>query len=284
MATLLTDSKHHESTELCKKNFTFSSPYATISYTMLTLLQNIGLPDREARVYLAALELGKGSIDKIAKSAGLQRTTAYNHVESLMKKGLMTTITENKRTYYMAESPEHLIKYVDQQKQQLEASKDDINAALPSLLTKFNQDGSKPVVRMFSGVDGVRTMREEVLKMQGSELLVVTSFNNFYSVFRDEEERVNYTRRRVRKKITAKVLYTFDEELEIGKLHRKGDEFRKIDNTVFPVDFDIYIFDNSVAITSFTDNPWSVMIEGRAVADSMRMMFMMAWEFNAIGK
>lgn len=245
---------------------------------MLEILQSAGLSERESRVYASALKLGKGSIEKISKEAGLQRTTAYNHVESLIKKGLISTTNENKRTYYVAESPEHLLQYISKQKQDLDDSEATVKKQLPSLLTEYNQDGSKPVARLFTGIDGVRTMREEVLKMEGKVLLVATDLDKFLDVFPDETERNNFTKRRKRRKIKTRMLYTSANPPEPGKY--APEEVRRVDEKKFPFSFDIYIYDSTVAIASLEkNNIWGVIIEGKAVADSMKTLFEMSWSF-----
>ena len=57
----------------------------------LEILKNIGLSPKEAKVYLAVLKLKKGLITSIAEQAGVNRTTTYDILEYLNKKGLRTS-------------------------------------------------------------------------------------------------------------------------------------------------------------------------------------------------
>ena len=52
---------------------------------MLKELQDIGLSEKEARVYLAALEIGRATADQLAKHAKIVRPTTYVQLQSLMK-------------------------------------------------------------------------------------------------------------------------------------------------------------------------------------------------------
>jgi len=47
-----------------------------------TLLQ-MGLNEKEAKVYLACLELGGATIAEIAEKSGVKRTSIYNFLEEL---------------------------------------------------------------------------------------------------------------------------------------------------------------------------------------------------------
>ncbi len=53
-------------------------------------LQNLGLTEKEARTYLASLELGPETAQNIAKKTGINRATTYVQIESLKKRGLMS--------------------------------------------------------------------------------------------------------------------------------------------------------------------------------------------------
>ncbi len=46
-------------------------------------LRSLGLTDKEIKVYLASLQLGVSLVQKIASTAGLNRTSAYDLLKSL---------------------------------------------------------------------------------------------------------------------------------------------------------------------------------------------------------
>jgi len=58
-------------------------------------LEGIGLSEKEVAVYLALLELGSGTVSKISRYAGINRTTGYDILDSLANKGL-ANISGNK--------------------------------------------------------------------------------------------------------------------------------------------------------------------------------------------
>lgn len=56
---------------------------------MIEKLKNLGLNEKEARVYLAALELGEASVQEIAQKSGVKRVTAHVAIEKLKTEGLL---------------------------------------------------------------------------------------------------------------------------------------------------------------------------------------------------
>src|SRR5689334_22685697 len=104
---------------------------------MLKELEDIGLSEKEARVYLAALELGRTTAEKLATQAKVNRSTTYVQLESLMQKGLMSTYVEGKKTYFAPESPEFLRQVFVKQQAELAAKKGGLEQILPELVHLF---------------------------------------------------------------------------------------------------------------------------------------------------
>ncbi|MBU4360895.1 helix-turn-helix domain-containing protein, partial [Patescibacteria group bacterium] len=69
------------------------------------VLQDIGLSELEAKVYLATLELGNTSVMQIAKKAEVKRPTCYLSLDNLFEKGFVTKIQKKSTTLYSAEKP-----------------------------------------------------------------------------------------------------------------------------------------------------------------------------------
>ena len=51
-----------------------------------------GFSEKEAKVYLALLELGEGNIAKITQKSGIKRATVYLEIEALKSKGYVSLV------------------------------------------------------------------------------------------------------------------------------------------------------------------------------------------------
>ncbi len=249
---------------------------------MIDKLLAFGLSEKEAKVYLASLELGKATAEKLAAQAGIVRSTSYTQIESLMKQGLMSTFDEGKKTYFVPESPENLERILEKQKTEIERKQSEITTQLPQLMELFGSAGERPAVRFFDGKEGLLSMRADILKMKGKELCVTLDYDEFCRVFDSETERNEYTKKRQKKGIKLRMLYTVAAD-DFDQF--SPEESRRISRSEFPVDFYTSVYDDKVAIASLKpDALWGIVIQGEAVAKSMKSMFEIAWAYTELLK
>ncbi len=69
---------------------------------------DLGLTEQEARVYLAAWELGSSDASTIAKKSGFQRTAAYPILKKLVHQGFISIFYKSTKRQYRAQQPEKL--------------------------------------------------------------------------------------------------------------------------------------------------------------------------------
>ena len=115
---------------------------------LIAPLKALGLTDKEARVYLALLQLGPATPYKIAKKSRLKRPTAYVIAEELVEKGLIVTIPGEETKRYIARSPETFFEGLEQKLV-------DARKILPELKSLQKGTLEKPSVLYFDGVEGV---------------------------------------------------------------------------------------------------------------------------------
>ena len=123
---------------------------------LLTTLQNYGLSDKEARVYLTVLELGTSIASTIARRAELNRVTTYTLLEDLKRDGIVNETMKEGVKYYSVISPDILLK-------QLEQKYESFKEKVPELLAMAEKFGSKPKVQFFEGLEGMKKMYSDLL-------------------------------------------------------------------------------------------------------------------------
>ena len=125
---------------------------------MIDVLIKLGLSDKEAKVYLAALELGGDTAQNIAKKSGVNRATTYVIAEKLMGLGLLSRTDKAKKTLFIPESPHELHNLLDEQKRDIEQRAAYLDDSLNQFLAIFNGSSEKPTVRYFEGLDGLTAL------------------------------------------------------------------------------------------------------------------------------
>ena len=119
---------------------------------ILNLLHDLGMTDKEARIYLALYEIGRATAYTIAQRSGLKRPTVHVILDQLRAKGLVLEVPNKKRHLFIVKDPNELI---EEKASRLSQIKD----ALPPLLSYvIKKDLSNTY--LFEGVHGI----EEALK------------------------------------------------------------------------------------------------------------------------
>lgn len=241
---------------------------------LLNELQNLGLSDKEARVYVASVQIGSAPMQKIAKLANVNRATTYVLVESLMKRGLMTSVTKGKKRYFQAEQPERLLEIIQKEKRELLAREETVKELVPQLMNLHEatqEVQGKPKVKFYEGKNGLLAVRDEILKNKEKEVYSLYNRDAILDVFTTEEQG-EFNDKRVGKKIKSHAIYTSKDGDTAKDSKVEFIDFSFIDNKDYNSPIDITVFDDKVAITSLDDPLMSVIIENEDIADSFKQL------------
>ena len=150
----------------------------------LKILQNLGLNEKESKVYLATLSLGKTTIQMIAKAAEIKRTTAYNVVDSLQQKGLITVEIDGFKKKFVAENPERLEKMIDD-------SRNDLHKSLPELQSLYNLGGEESVIKYYEGREALKSVYLDNIRdiKPHQEYMVISNAEKLFNIYGDWFEK-----------------------------------------------------------------------------------------------
>jgi len=130
-----------------------------------------GLSEKEAHVYLSALELGYGSVLEIAKKSGISRTTVYTHIKNLIARGLMIGFKKFDKLYYAAEKPVKLKKIYEEQEKEVQRRREILQNLVPELESLYSLAKDRPSVRYFdyNNPDDLQIVRGEIEMLRTSD-------------------------------------------------------------------------------------------------------------------
>lgn len=231
-----------------------------------------GLDEKEAVSYLCVLKNGSISAHAIAQKTGLLRQTTYEVLNRLEAKGLLSQIIQDKRTFFEAAKPERF-------NQILEDKKDLIKEILPTLESFQAMAQITSQVKIFKGIKGVKTVHDQFLTAKKEiKMIQAEDFaNNLLKEFYIE----NWGKKRISKKINFKILAEKQESsFEQEAMNTNKKEFResRINKNLKGNQLQIVIFDETVVLTAFRDEPISVYIEDAFFAKSFNMIFDTYWK------
>ena len=249
--------------------------------SLVNNLKNAGLGDKEAKVYLAMLELGPAPVLEIAAKAGVNRPTAYLQIESLKKMGLVSTQKKGKKDLYIAESPDQLNSVLSKEEKLIGNRKEELKKILPELESVFNQTGDKPVVRYFEGKEGLKKILNEFLKAKDKKIYLISSYNLVYDKM-PTDLWSDYSAKRLEKKIFVKAIFSHSGGEARTSDPAKFREIRFIDAHKFPFNADVSIFDDKVAISSVISGKLGgTIVTDKNIADSFMAIFNLLWPLGS---
>lgn len=242
---------------------------------MVKDLESIGLNEKEAKVYLATLELGNATVQQIATKSEVNRATSYFILENLMKMGLASTVEQDKKQYFTAADPTQLSDLINKERKILEEKEKNLKKILPQIQSIHNTRENKPVVKYYEGKEGIDAMNSEILnKTETKTIQVAYSIDDANNLYTDEEIAEG-KQERIEKGIKTEVIYTYKDK--VWESTPDGERL-KIPEDKFHLKCDIAVYDKFVTLTSLQNRLFGIEIEDEEVAQSMQTLFKLAWE------
>ena len=229
------------------------------------VLERLGLNKKEVKIYLALLQLGESTVIEISRKSKVERTRTYGILESLIEKGLVSFITENKIKKFRAASPEKILLQLKEK----EAAFMDILPML-SKLSKLKET-KEPTVDVFRGTRGVKALSNEILEVKKDCCALCEDqwdekFRLFFTNFEKSIERENLSERLLLKK-------------KLNIIKSKNTKIRFLPEK-YSSHATTIIYGDRVGIIFFSDPFLAIRIKSRQLADTYRNYFNLMWEVS----
>lgn len=233
-----------------------------------TALETLGLTDKETRVYLACLELGSATIQELAGKSGVKRTSIYNFLEGMKKKGLISEVKQDTRLLLIPESPEALLERAKKQVSSIET-------IMPELASIFNRPGSKPKIKFYPGTEGIKKAYDDIL-ITAEPIVAFSDYEKMLSSM-DEEYMWVWARERAKRGIKFACIAQRGPKADqiVATAKEQLREIKVIDKINFETEINIY--GNKVALMSFRQPCVAVIIEDVAIAQTLRSVWQLLW-------
>ncbi len=175
-------------------------------------LKSFGLNEKEAKVYLALLQLGKTTAYAIATRSGLKNPTTYVILDQLIKKGFAFRIPRERKHLFFAESPDKCFAIA---REKLTLAQE----SLPELMAAKKGDAEKVNISHFEGIDGIKEIFNKLIDALKKKPEQERSVVGIYAHTKDTPEElkkywIELADEFRQNKITRKALTPKDESLE----------------------------------------------------------------------
>lgn len=234
------------------------------------ILRNLGLSQNEARVYLSLLETGLAGATKIAQQSKVHRVNVYDAIEKLKDRGLVSEITKNNKKFFQAAHPDNL-------KNILKTQEIKLQSILPQLQINYDmvEDG-KQDVKMYEGFNAIRTI---YLRYIETNKPIVTfgvpqgAVQKLGTFFQDEIHN-----RRAQQKQWMYHIYNEDALERIKTLNTTPFTKARCLKKGITSPVTTRVCGEEVSITFYYENPLTIVIKNKDMADSYLHYFWILWD------
>lgn len=234
-------------------------------------LQNIGLTEKEASVYITLLQLKKATAYTISKWSGLKNPTTYVILDNLTEKGYVKKIPRTKTMQYKAIDPDELFGIA-------EARFINARKKLPQLQALTKTTEYKPKISFYEGIENIKLLYANLIKNLKHKEVVA-----FYAHAKDTPEELytfwdEWTQMRKKRNITIRGVTSIHKTTKdwIGEKNDLLSHIKGLPLSIYDSNSSIEVYDNYVLIVS-SRHQQATLIDNPDIARTILQIFEIVW-------
>ncbi len=243
---------------------------------LMEQLERLDLKGRQAKVYLALLQLGSASAIEIAKYTKLKHPTVYDVLDLLREKQLVCETVSGRRRLFSPEDPARLAEIENRRKEALDA-------VLPDLYALYRGGEKRPRVHYYEGAEGGEALRSTLLNVKAKEYFYFGAVREMLKLSTPECE-AEYVRQRIRRGIWSWSIRNRAREMPEEEYMRPGEKnlrhVRYFPRAISDNISGLYLFDRTVAIASGLKENYTVFLESEELFILMKSLWQCMWEIS----
>jgi len=237
------------------------------------ILTELGLTNREVRVYVALLELGTSTAGPIAVKAKLSQTKVYETLGRLQQQGLVSYTMVSKTKHFQSTNPQQLLARLDDQKRRFAVVVSELQAK--QLFAKQRQ-----VSRVHEGYNALQLLFNQIVESLDK------SKKDFYYAFALKTDYraksaplffVQVHRKLAEKKIVDLAIAHNDVKKELAQTYEGNNNIQlKFSRHSHPLG--LVIVPGKVIQLLWSDLPTAIEIESVQIAEQYKQFFEDEWK------
>ncbi|MFH1781501.1 MAG: helix-turn-helix domain-containing protein [Patescibacteria group bacterium] len=240
-------------------------------------LSYLGLNEKEIKIYISLLKTGTNKASFIARNINLPKTTVLDALNTLTKKRFISKIHKQNAYYFTAFEPDKILQLIDEEEDELKKKKGKIKNIIPLLENLQDIKSPKPQIEYLEGKQGLAEAFTDTLKVPNKNILCYATVDE--QAYALPEVFPEYFYNRVKKKISTTCLIPASKPSLAECILKDEEQLRKTyfipEDKYVPIEINVY--ENNTAIMSFEEE-FAVIIRSKPIADSMKVMFDLAFE------
>ena len=231
------------------------------------ILKDLGLEEKEIKVYLSLLRAGNVTASKISKETNIDRATCYRYLDSLISKGLVSYAIHNNIKYFQSAHPKKIL-------QDLKEKEREYKKVLPELVKIANLSKEETNVEVYKGLSGLKTVLKDILKEKEDHFVFGEEghFQDLMPIFFEQ-----FIEECKRNKIKEDILCSESVLNKVKKYDYKYSRIRTIPNKeIFPTT--TLIYNGRIVIFNWELPHHAIVISNKNMAQAYKAYFNILWK------
>ncbi len=242
-----------------------------ISMIKTQLLRKLGFTNNEIEIYFILLKLKESLASKISEETQISRPHVYDSLNKLMNKGLASYIIKNNKKHFRATNPEKLLDYIKEKEAELKQNEKSIRKILPELNSLYKPLKEKPIVEVYEGSEGIKTILFDIIKVRKEMISFNTLGKEFFEHI-PEHVIKRYINERKNKKIKSRQFYTDGTKIFKHSMVK----YKKLPTESSQVTLSVY--GDNVVMFVLSEPILAIKIKDKNVAKLYKNQFEIMWK------
>lgn len=247
---------------------------STHLYTLLMdigELVEIGLTRNQAKFYLSLLKFPGQTAGELAKRISTDRSFAYDILNSLRDKGLVSYVKKENQRVFFASDPENLLKDLDEKRNKIHGLIERLNSIKPQKKEELS-------VNVYEGKAGLKAYVMDFLE---TEKFYTMGGGDALSLFEKlKYQYPQYLMKLTTKRIAGKIITSEESRTFLKQIYKDSKvKIKSFANLKSPVSFTI--FKDKIAIYSAEEKPFVIIIEDKNISTALKAYFDILWNINS---
>jgi len=239
---------------------------------LVEILMRMGLKENEARAYLTLLTLHEITAGRLAKEMKIERRTAYDVLQRLVKLGLAGWIEKEGKTFYRASPPLRLLEILEEKENSVRTLREKLIKMLPSMQALSERKENLKAQILF-GKEGIKTIYNDELKERKPVYVICTAIDRTEELLKHFLPQ--FTKKRIKLGVKIKMLSVKSQEKILKK-------YKLLEVRYLPEEYlspaSLTIYSNKLAIHLWSEEPITVWIENEEVVKQFLKYFELMWK------
>lgn len=235
-------------------------------------LQEVGLPEKAALIYLSLLGKQKMTISEIARESNIKRATCYEYLDLLLNKDFVIRVPVGKRMFYSAVEPKKILTDFKRKTAHLEDK-------IHEMTSLHDAAVHKPRVVFYEGKREIKNIYDDIFKTVADVYTIfppAVFFENF-----TEEDYTEFDRSNATYALKTRDLFVVDKYYKkIKEIRGRSGSADKLDKKLppwFTCNVDVVVYADKVALISLRDLS-AIVIQNKDIADLFKNMHTFLWK------